>query len=111
MIPNTENSYLLKWDVSEQERIVCREKLRMQLPMLRGAVGASQTDIANSIGISRQTYNSIELGRKDMSWSIYCSLILFFDYHPNAHAIIHQLDIFPSWLENTRQEIDNIETM
>ena len=47
------------WNVSEVEREICREKLRQQLPMLRGAVGASQVDIANAIGISRQTYNAI----------------------------------------------------
>ena len=41
------------WNVSEVEREICREKLRQQLPMLRGAVGASQVDIANAIGISR----------------------------------------------------------
>ena len=92
--------------VSEVEREICREKLRQQLPMLRGAVGASQVDIANAIGISRQTYNAIESGRKEMNWSIYCSLLLYFDYHPNAHTIIHQLNIFPSWLENTRLYID-----
>ena len=38
------------WNVSEVEREICREKLRQQLPMLRGAVGASQVDIANAIG-------------------------------------------------------------
>ncbi len=28
--------------------------------------------------------------------------LLYFDYHPNAHTIIHQLNIFPSWLESTQ---------
>ena len=58
--------------------------------------------IANAIGISRQTYNAIESGKKEMNWTIYCSLLLYFDYHPNAHTIIHQLNIFPSWLESTQ---------
>ena len=84
------------WNVSEVEREICREKLRQQLPMLRGAVGALQVDIANAI----------ESGRKEMNWAIYCSLLLYFDYHPNAHTIIHQLNIFPAWLENTRLYID-----
>lgn len=51
-------------------------------------------------------YNAIESGRKEMNWAIYCSLLLYFDYHPNAHTIIHQLNIFPAWLENTRLYID-----
>lgn len=56
--------------------------------------------------VKRQTYNAIESGRKEMNWAIYCSLLLYFDYHPNAHTIIHQLNIFPAWLENTRLYID-----
>ena len=90
------------WKISDVERENCKEKLRKQLPMLRGAVGTSQVDIANAIGISRQTYNAIESGKKEMNWTIYCSLLLYFDYHPNAHTIIHQLNIFPSWLESTQ---------
>lgn len=55
---------------------------------------------------ARQTYNAIESRRREMNWAIYCSLLLYFDYHPHTHNIIHQLNIFPSWLENTRLYID-----
>lgn len=36
------------------------QKLTHELPVLRARLGASQADIAERIGISRQTYNSIE---------------------------------------------------
>lgn len=38
--------------------------LTHELPVLRARLGASQADIAEKIGVSRQTYNSIETGKK-----------------------------------------------
>ena len=81
-------------------------KFHEKLIDLRKKAGLSQEELGNRIGVSRQTYNAIESGRKEMNWAIYCSLLLYFDYHPNAHTIIHQLNIFPAWLENTRLYID-----
>lgn len=36
-----------------------------ELPVLRARIGASQADISEKIGISRQTYNAIENGKKN----------------------------------------------
>lgn len=38
--------------------------LRNELPVLRAKARVSQEDIANKIGISRQTYSSIETGKE-----------------------------------------------
>lgn len=38
------------------------ELLRKELPVLRAKARISQEDIAETIGISRQTYSSIETG-------------------------------------------------
>ena len=49
--------------------------LKNELPVLRAGLGASQEIIAKDIGISRQTYNSIETGKKrnDMDYfSVTC---------------------------------------
>lgn len=43
--------------------------LRNELPVLRAKARVSQEDIANKIGISRQTYSSIETGKREMSWT------------------------------------------
>ena len=42
------------------------DALIIELPVLRARIGASQADISERIGISRQTYNAIENGKKSM---------------------------------------------
>lgn len=40
------------------------QKLTHELPVLRARLGISQADISKKIGISRQTYNSIEIKKE-----------------------------------------------
>ncbi len=42
------------------------ELLRSELPVLRAKARVSQGEIAEKIGISRQTYSSIETGKRDV---------------------------------------------
>lgn len=93
------NSYMDYWHFSKEEKELLVKKLTLEFPTLRGAVKASQEEIANAIGISRQTYSAIESQKRIMSWNTYMSLILFFDYNPNSHNRIRQLEVFPYKLD------------
>lgn len=42
-----------------------------ELPVLRARIVASQADISEKIGISRQTYNAIENGKKKLNWTVF----------------------------------------
>ena len=66
-----------------------------ELPVLRTKLGVSQTEIANLIDISRQTYSSIETKKRKMSWGIYLSLILVFDSNKQTHDLIRKEGLFP----------------
>ena len=48
------------------------------LPILRAAIGISQADISEYIGVSRQTYCAMEQSKREMSWSNFLSLFSFF---------------------------------
>lgn len=48
------------------------------LPILRAAIGISQGELAEFIGVSRQTYCTLEIGKRQMSWNTFLSLFLFF---------------------------------
>lgn len=87
------------WHFTKEEKDALIRKLTVALPMLRASVQASQEEISSAIGISRQTYNAIESQKRQMSWSTYMALILFFDYNPASHNTIRQLDAFPNRLD------------
>lgn len=99
MITNNINSYMDYWHFSKEEKQFLINNLSSELSTLRGAVKASQEEMANIIGISRQTYSAIESKKRPMSWNTYMSLILFFDYNPSSHDRIRQLGVFPYKLD------------
>ena len=61
---------------SEKEELI--QTLTGALPVLRATIGISQGEIAEYIGVSRQTYCAFEIGKRQMSWNTFLSLFLFF---------------------------------
>ncbi len=61
---------------TEKEELI--QTLTGTLPILRAAIGISQGEIAEYIGVSRQTYCALEIGKRQMSWNTFLSLFLFF---------------------------------
>ena len=68
-----------RWTLRNEEKADYISAMGEELTSLRATAGISQGDLANILGISRQTYSSIETEKKDMSWSTYLSLAWFFD--------------------------------
>ena len=85
---------------NEKERNQYINKLLGELPVLRTMLGLSQDELANLLGISRQTYSSMETKRRKMSWPLFLSLILIFDYNEQTHEHLRQSGIFPQQLFN-----------
>ncbi len=77
------------------ERKTYIAELKKELPFLRLKAGISQDDVANVIGVSRQTYGAIERGDRPMGWSTYLSLIFFFDNKEETHDLVRGTDAFP----------------
>ena len=69
-----------------------------ELPVLRTKLGLSQDEIACLLGISRQTYSTIETKKRKMTWSIYLSLVLIFDNNKKTHEFIRKQELYPSIL-------------
>lgn len=84
-----------KFFLTEEEKNKFIDALTPELPMLRAKVGISQEEIANLVGISRQTYGAIERKSKSMSWGTYLALILFYVYHKETHKIVREISAFP----------------
>lgn len=88
----------IKLMLTEEEKERFIETLSPSLAVLRTKAEISQEELANLIGVSRQTYSAIERKIRKMAWSTYLSLILFYDHNQKTHRMIRQLSIFPQEL-------------
>ena len=76
------DAYKQFWNFSKDEKENLATQLAIELPALRGKVGASQEEIASAVGISRQTYSAYENRTRPIPWSLYLALLFYFDYIP-----------------------------
>lgn len=84
---------LIQLSNKEKEKFVTA--LTNDLCSLRTKAGISQEELAALIGVSRQTYGSIERRTRRMTWNTYLSLVLFFDYNNKTHQMIRNIGAFP----------------
>ena len=87
-----------KWLLTDEEKDKFIATLTPNLTILRTSAEISQEELANLIGVSRQTYSAIERKVRKMAWSTYLSLVLFYDHNRKTHKLIRQLSIFPKEL-------------
>lgn len=69
------DAYKQFWNFSKDEKENLATQLAIELPALRGKVGASQEEIASAVGISRQTYSAYENRTRPIPWSLYLALL------------------------------------
>ena len=82
------------------------ELLRNELPVLRAKARVSQIEIAKKIGISRQTYSSIETGKREMSWTIFLALIAYFQNNENTKKMIAEINGLSEGIEMIMESPD-----
>lgn len=87
-----------KWLLTDEEKDNFIAALTPNLTVLRTKAEISQEELANLIGISRQTYSAMERKVRKMAWSTYLALVLFYDHNHKTHKMIRQLSIFPKEL-------------
>ena len=87
-------------DEKEKFKTAYIDKLAENLSMLRAKAGVTQSDVADRIGIARQTYSAIECGRNKMSWNTFMSLIFFFKENKKTKDVIELLGIYDDMLDN-----------
>ena len=84
-----------KWTLTSAEKEKYISALTPELVVLRTKAEISQEELAELIGISRQTYGAIERKVRQMSWSTYLALIMFYDYNHKTHRLIREIGAFP----------------
>ena len=102
MASNGRITYKHFWNFTKEHKDNLIEKFTVELPALRGKIGASQEEVASSIGISRQTYSAYENHSRPIPWSVFLALLFYFDYIPSTHYLIRRLGLFPDELDQCR---------
>ena len=94
---------VLKQSVQEMMEIINKEelidKLIYELPMLRARLGMAQDEASDIIGVSRQTYSSIETRKRNMSWTTYMALLMVFYNNPATRSEVENAGLFPEELQ------------
>lgn len=58
------------------------------LLVLRSALNVTQEQIAYSVGMSRQTYSTYELGKKKLTWGGFLTLFLYFMLNEKSRNLL-----------------------
>lgn len=70
------------------------------LSVLRAKLNLSQEDLADVLGVTRQTISAIENDQRNMSWPIFLSLILIFLKNKETKRLMILLGIYTKELSD-----------
>jgi len=87
--------------ISEEKKAELIDVLTEELPALRAKLAITQEDLCGIVGISRQTYSSIETKKKKMSWNVFLSMIMFFTNNDKTVHVIDAIGAFPDELKES----------
>ena len=70
------------------------------LSALRARLGLSQTQLADCIGVTRQTISSIENLSRELSWTNFLSLLFLFSKNVDTARLLPVMGIYTEELES-----------
>ncbi len=79
------------------------EKITSNLVVLRTAMHLSQSDLADLLGLSRQSLVAIENRKRRMTWNVFLSLLFVFMQNKETRMLIELFDIYSDELKEIYQ--------
>ena len=70
------------------------KRMAANLPMLRMKLGLSQTELAELMGVTRQTVSAVENGVRPLSWTGFLSLLFIFMQNSETKPLLKVLAIY-----------------
>jgi len=78
---------------NQEFRERCYKTFAENLPMLRGKLKLTQEELAEIIGVSRQTITTIENTKHMNKWSTFMALMFVFYFNPQTRDIVECIDL------------------
>lgn len=91
----------------EEYRRIAVDILVDELPSLRAKIGISQEQLAEYIGLSRQTLSAIETRKRSISWQTFLSIVLYFTINTKTNTT---LKLLPGFIEALQKCFDYDES-
>ena len=82
----------------EKRQYLCRS-MASALPVLRKAIGATQQELADILGVTRNTIIHMERS-KTMGWPSYLSFLMIFSRNENTVSLIRVFDLYPAEVDD-----------
>lgn len=95
-----DGSEIMALQLSDSSKKVLMAELAKNLPVFRAKLGITQIELAQRVGITRQTLNSIESGKREMSWITFVALTLLFDKNEETKALLSIINIYTNELND-----------
>ena len=84
-------------DDARKEQLI--DIITNELKVLRAKADISQQELADRVGVSRQTYSMIETKKQRMTWNHFMALLLLFKSNKGTAEIINRIGAFPPELK------------
>ena len=84
-----------KWQINKDYKNISIAILQDNLSALRAKAGINQEELANIIGISRQTYYAYETKKQTMNWNTFMATIFFFHKINSTSTMLNELKVYP----------------
>lgn len=86
--------------VSTINRTELVNNMSSNLSVLRLKLSLSQEDLAEVLGVTRQTISAIENGQRQMTWQTFLSLVLVFLKNKETKRLMILLGVYTKDLDN-----------
>ena len=83
---------------NEHKQELCKV-LASNLPTLRTKANLSQDELADRLGFSRQTISAIENEKRDMQWSTFSAIVLYFAQNDEIKRLMVTMGIITDGVE------------
>lgn len=95
-----EKRYEMISKIDETIREQSIEAMTNNMVVLRTMLNLSQAELANLIGVGRQTLAAVENRKRKMTWSVFLSLMFVFSQNKQTNTLLTHLGVYSDILKS-----------